>query len=68
MKDSRKENGMSITEQGYDNLIHRIVNRAVVLPEGDMNARDLTQWLNGYTTCQLDVLDIIDQLKKGQRE
>lgn len=51
-----------LTKMGYDNITDRIINR-IVQPPFDMNCSELNAWLNGYATCQNDILEIIGQLK-----
>lgn len=56
-----------MTDIGYNDLIDRIVNREVIPPER-MTLAELNSWLNGYAKCQNDIIDIINECRKGQKE
>ena len=56
-----------MTDTGYKMVIDRIVNRQVV-PPTDLSIRELSVWLNAYAQCQNDILDVIETLRKGQRD
>ena len=54
-----------MTDTGYENIIEKLVNRVVTMPDDDYNLEMLSAWLSGYAACQHDVLEIIEDLKKG---
>lgn len=54
-----------MTDTGYENIIEKLVNRVVTMPDDDYNLEMLSAWLPGYAQCQHDVLEIIEDLKKG---
>lgn len=56
-----------LTRIGYEDLIDRIVNRTLDPPRG-ITASGMTQWLNGYATCQHDIIDLIQSLMIDQKE
>lgn len=58
---------MAITELGYNEIIQRIVDHIIEIPEG-MTAAELMNWLKGYGQAQNDIIRIIMDLKKGQKE
>ena len=51
-----------LTTMGYDDIISRILNKAIDPPKGK-TAYELTAWLTGYADCQRAVVDIINKLK-----
>ena len=51
------------TPIGIDWLKDRIVNRSINPPEM-RTLSELQGWLEGYATCQNDILDIIDEMYK----
>lgn len=51
-----------LTTIGYDDIISRILNRAIDPPKGK-TAYELTAWLTGYADCQKAIIDIINKLK-----
>ena len=53
-----------MTNTGYDFLIEKLTARLVETPT-DYNIDMLSAWLSGYAQCQHDVLDIIEELKRG---
>jgi len=58
--------GASISPMGVDRLKNMILERPVNIPEG-MTAYELQNFLNGYATCQNDVIDIIEDLYDTQK-
>ena len=57
-----------MTDQGYDFVIEKIVNRMITMPYDNYNLDLLSAWLSGYAKCQHDIIDIIDGLKKGSQQ
>lgn len=57
-----------MTDIGYENIIEKLVNRVVTMPDDDYNLEMLSAWLSGYAQCQHDVLEIIEDLKKGSAQ
>ena len=56
-----------MTDIGYKNIIDRINNFSIEPPK-NITVKELTAWLNGYAKCHKDVLDILDELRKGSRD
>lgn len=56
-----------MTALEYLYLIDRIVNRTVEPPVVD-STEELNGWLNGYAECQLDILNIIAEVRKESRD
>lgn len=44
-------------------LVYRIVNRATNPPDNITSTPETMGWLNGYGTCQNDILNIIDKMR-----
>lgn len=55
-----------MTDSGYKDLMERIINRTVEIPNNAWKLESVQSWLEGYAKCQLDILDIIDNLRKVQ--
>ena len=51
-----------LTKMGYDQIIERIINRAVD-PPVKKTCIELTAWLTGYADCQNAIIDIIRKMK-----
>lgn len=62
-----KEKNKKMTDIGYSEIMDRITEKEVV-PPINLNALELSTWLNGYTKCQLDILGIIEELKNGRNQ
>lgn len=57
-----------MTDMGCDNIIEKLVNRVVKMPDDDEYTLDmLSAWLSGYAQCQHDVLDLIEEMREGER-
>lgn len=56
-----------MTDMGYKHIIDRIVNRMVDPPQ-DRKIDTLSAWLDGYATCQNDIILLIKELSQGQKE
>lgn len=54
-----------MTNIGYDNIINKIKERTISLPETPMTANDLNIWINATSICQEDILDLIEDMKYG---
>lgn len=48
-------------------VTEKIVERTIDPPK-NMTAHELTDWLNGYATCQKDILTIIQLMVEGQQD
>lgn len=59
--------GEGLTKLGIDILVERILKRSVEVPK-ELTADELMEWLNGYTSCQQTILNIIEDMRKGQWE
>ena len=55
-----------LTKMGYDQIIERILNKAVDPPNGKTYT-ELTAWMNGYANCVNNVIDIILKMKEQER-
>ena len=56
-----------MTKIGLEHIANAIINRFVEVPD-DLALRDLTAWLNGYTRCQNDILELIGKYMEEQRD
>ena len=54
-----------MTDIGYDFVIEKIVNRLITIPNDDYTINMLSAWLSGYAQCQHDVIEIIEEMRKG---
>jgi hypothetical protein len=53
-----------MTAIGYQYIRDRIVNRQVD-PPTDMTLGLLQGWLMGYAQCQMDILELIDEIERA---
>lgn len=53
-----------MTKIGYDDILNRIHAHPVLVPD-DMTTEQLQSWFEGYSQSQRDVINIIEELKKG---
>lgn len=56
-----------MTALEYLYLIDRIVNRTVDPPTVD-STEELNGWLGGYAECQLDILNVIAEVRKESKD
>ena len=56
-----------MTKIGYEYIIQRIKDRTVEVPKG-YSCDELTDWLNGYTKCQKDILEILKEILEEQNK
>lgn len=56
-----------MTDKGYEFIIKRIKEMQIQPPEG-MNIYQLEAWLLGASKMHYDILAIIDEIGRGQRE
>ena len=54
-----------MTEIDYKYIRDKIMNRSVDPPK-DLTLGLLQGWLTGYAQCQQDILEVIDQIEKGE--
>lgn len=54
----------NLTPQGYELIVDRIVNRAIVPPAG-LSMEQLQIWCSAYAKCQSDIIDLIIELKNN---
>lgn len=52
----------------YEDIIKRLTHRVVDVPKDFDFASMASAWLSGYAACQHDVLEIIEDLKKGSAQ
>lgn len=53
-----------MTDIGYDFILSKLTSRLVDCPN-QYNVDMLSAWLSGYAQCQHDVIEIIEQMRKG---
>ena len=48
-----------------DEIRDRIINREIE-PISGVSVAELDMWLTGYAKCQLDILNILEELEEGE--
>ncbi len=56
-----------MTDNGFESIIKRIKEMQIQPPEG-MNIYQLEAWLLGASKTHYDILAIIEEFRRGQRE
>ena len=53
-----------VTPMGIDELISRIKNRTVNLPDSSVTLQSLNDWITGYTAANDDILSIVYEFRE----
>jgi hypothetical protein len=57
-----------MTMDGLDELLSRMRDKQIILPDHDVSDDELLYWMLGYTACSDSVLEHIRQIKEAQHE
>ena len=53
-----------MTDIGYKDIINRITNREVSVPQG-LKSAEIAMWLKGASQTQMEIINIIEEMQKG---
>ena len=57
-----------MTEAGWNWILSKITTMPVEMPKGPMIAIEAKAWMDGYLKAQTDILTLIEEMRKGQKE
>lgn len=53
-----------MTDVGYDFILSKITGRLIESPD-HYNVDMLSAWLSGYAQCQHDIIEVIEEMRRG---
>lgn len=57
-----------MTEEGWNWILSKIITMPVELPKGPLIAIEAKAWMDGYLKAQTDILTMLEEMRKGQKE
>lgn len=57
-----------MTEAGWNWVLNKITTIPVDMPKGPMIAIEAKAWMDGYLKAQTDILKLIEEMSKGQKD
>lgn len=57
-----------MTETGWNMVLNKITTIPVEIPGRQMIAIEAKAWMDGYLKAQTDILELIEEIIKGQKD
>lgn len=57
-----------LTKHGWNWLLQRIATMPVDMPKEPMIAIEAKAWMDGYLKCQTDIIKMVEEMSKGQKD
>lgn len=57
-----------MTKIGFDWIMQKITQMPVEMPKDEMIAIEAKAWMDGYLKCQTDIMMMIEEMSKDQRD